>query len=471
MDDGSVAYSILFVVLILIDAIFHGFHNAIQLMNEKEIERKAKEEQEPKSILLSGILARSTIYVNSIQMIVTLIHFVMGALYLGLLDNVLLTRFTLFKEQGVAVFSKMSDSMIHGLSVMLSAILLLYIILTLGILLPKKIAAKYPDRWAYAFIKVMNVVTIVLYPFTGMVAKTANGILQVLGLRNVKEQSDVTEEEIIDMVNEGHEQGVLEASEAEMITNIFEFGDKDASDIMTHRIHIIALDAQTPFKEALQFMLEASNSRYPVYEENLDHIIGILYVKDAMRMHTSDERLNEPIGEIKDLLREPFFIPETRKIDVLFRTMQSAKIQMAIVVDEYGQTSGLVAMEDILEEIVGNIMDEYDADENHIEKKGENEYIIEGMTKLEDLEERFSIDFGDVEFETLNGYMISKLDRIPADDEQFDINIGGYNFKILHVENKMISTVLVTKLPEEETIEVQDDKDAKVDEVLSSSNK
>ena len=225
----------------------------------------------------------------------------------------------------------------------------------------------------------------------------------------------------------------------------------------------MALDAETPFKEALQFMLEEKNSRYPVYQENIDHIIGILYLKDAMRFHTFDEGLNKPLSQIEDLLREPFFIPETRKIDDLFRNMQSAKIQLAIVIDEYGQTSGLVAMEDILEEIVGNIMDEYDTDENHIEEKGENEYIIEGMTRLEDLEERFGIDFGDIEFETLNGYLISKLDRIPDEDEEFDIDVGDYNFKILSVENKMIATVQVTKLPKEQ-VDTSEDKEVTVDE-------
>lgn len=463
MDDGSVACSILFFVLIFTDAVFNGFHKAIHLMSEKDIEKIAKNDQDAKAVLLKKIIERSTIYVNSIQMIVTLIHFLIGAVYLNVLSTFITVLFQKWGNQGLSVFSNMSERMMSGVATVLAAVLLLYIILTLGILLPKKIAAKFPEQWAYAFIQIMHVVVLVLYPLTGIVAKSANAILHMLGMRNVNEQTDVTEEEIIDMVNEGHEQGVLEASEAEMITNIFEFGDKDASDIMTHRNHILALDAETPFKEALQFMLEEKNSRYPVYQENIDHIIGILYLKDAMRFHTFDEGLNKPLSQIEDLLREPFFIPETRKIDDLFRNMQSAKIQLAIVIDEYGQTSGLVAMEDILEEIVGNIMDEYDTDENHIEEKGENEYIIEGMTRLEDLEERFGIDFGDIEFETLNGYLISKLDRIPDEDEEFDIDVGDYNFKILSVENKMIATVQVTKLPKEQ-VDTSEDKEVTVDE-------
>ncbi len=261
---------------------------------------------------------------------------------------------------------------------------------------------------------------------------------------------DVTEEEIISMVAEGHEHGVFEAGEVEMITNIFEFGDKKANDIMTHRNHIMAIDSSMPFKDALGFMLEESNSRYPVYEENLDHIVGVLYLKDAMRAHTNDESLNQPVGTVEGLLREAVFVPETKNIDDLFRSMQSGKNQMVIVMDEYGQTSGLVTMEDILEEIVGNIMDEYDPEENHIEEKGENEYVIEGIMKLEDLEARFDISFGETEFETLNGYLISKLDRIPDEDENSEIEIDGYLFKIVKVEKNVIQSVLVTKAAKEE---------------------
>ena len=246
--------------------------------------------------------------------------------------------------------------------------------------------------------------------------------------------ADVTEEEIISMVNEGHEQGVLLATEAEMITNIFEFGDKEAHDIMTHRNHIVAVEGDMPLKEAMAFMLDANNSRFPVYDENIDHIIGILHLRDAMRFHASKEDSNLPVKEMEGLLREAVFIPETKNIDALFQMMQSSKTQMVIVVDEYGQTSGLIAMEDILEEIVGNILDEYDEDEEYIEATDNaDEYIIEGKTPLEELEERFHIFFKEEEFETLNG------------------------FKILSVENKMIQSVLVTKIkqpePEEGTAE------------------
>lgn len=446
MDDGgtSVFIIIIFFVLLLMEAILYGFQKAISLMNEKEIERKAEEEKDKKSLLLFEIVKRSTIYVNSIQLIITLIDLVMGYVYLPIWTD----KFRGWLGQ-ILILRNIGETGIHILAVMLATICLLYILLTFGTLFPKKLAQRSPDAWAYRYIRFIQVIRTFLYPVTGIVAKSANGMLILLGFKHDDEQIDVTEEEIISMVNEGHEQGVLEASEAEMITNIFEFGEKEASDIMTHRNNIVAIDSSMPFKEALSQILQESYSRYPVYEENLDHIIGVLYLKDAMRVHTLDEGINCEVGKVEGLLREAVFVPETKNIDDLFRSMQSDKNQMVVVMDEYGQTSGLVTMEDILEEIVGNIMDEYDDDEKHIEEKGDNEYLMEGMTKLEDLEERFGIDFGDSEFETLNGFLISRLDRIPDEDENTEIQEYGYNFKIISVEKNVIQSVLVTKLPEE----------------------
>ena len=275
-------------------------------------------------------------------------------------------------------------------------------------------------------------------------------VLRVYGkvravLKARKEAQAAAEENILSMVNESHEQGYIEASEAEMISNIFEFGDKQAQDIMTDRSNITAIEAEMTLNEAMNFMLNESNSRFPVYKENLDHIIGIIYLKDAFRIARNRSLLNKPIGEVEGLLRTAHFIPETRNIDDLFKTMRATKLQMVMVIDEYGQTSGLVALEDILEEIVGNIMDEYDEDEGHIEQKANNKFIIDGMTPLEELEERFGITFGEVPVETINGYLISKMERIPTEKDRFSITVEGYNFKVIEVQNKMIKKVVVAK--------------------------
>ncbi len=264
-------------------------------------------------------------------------------------------------------------------------------------------------------------------------------------------QNDEIEDEIISMVNEGHEQGVLQDSEAQMINNIFEFSDKEAKDIMTHRSNIVAIDGNITLQEAVTFMLNEKNSRYPVYIENIDHIIGIIHVKDAFKV-LQEGKLNEkPVKSVKRIIREVKFIPETRNIDSLFRSMQALKNHIVIVIDEYGQTSGLIAMEDILEEIVGNILDEYDEDKELILEKGEDTYEIDGLTHLDELEERFDISFEEEEFETLNGFLISRLERIPNDDDLFDMDYGGYHFKVLSIENKVIKRVLVSKLKKEKT--------------------
>lgn len=255
-----------------------------------------------------------------------------------------------------------------------------------------------------------------------------------------------TEDEIISMVNEGHEQGVLETSEATMINNIFDYADKEAGEIMTNRSNVVAIDKNTGLLDALKFMLSNSNSRYPVYDGNLDNIVGILYLKDACRFHAKDETVDMPIENIKGLIRKAMFIPETMNIDDLFKTMQSMKTQLAIVVDEYGQTSGIISMEDILEEIVGNIMDEYDVEEKHIRKTGRDSFVIDGSTSLSEIEKFIPVKFDVDNFETLNGFMISKLDRLPQNNEQFTTEVCGYSFSIIKVENRMISKVSVKKI-------------------------
>lgn len=446
-DSGPTASILIFLILIFIDVFFYGFGAAISSLNEKEIERRAEEEKDKKAMRLLRIISDPAIYVNTVQLVVTLINIIMGAFYLILWRRSVTRTLNLMAEQNFAP-DKIPAGVIAAAATVIPLLALLYILLTFGVLLPKKIAARVPEKWAYVCINPVFVITRALLPFTGLVTATTNGILFLFGARGNEDDNDVTEEEIIDMVNEGHEQGLIQASEAEMISNIFEFGDKEAQDIMTHRNNIAAIDGANTLEDAIAFMMEGKNSRYPVYEENIDHIIGILHLKDAMRYHREDDKLNTPIAQLSEILREPYFVPQTKNIDELFKEMRQKKLQMVIVVDEYGQTDGLVAMEDILEEIVGNIQDEYDEDKEYIEEKGNDEYIIEGKTPLEELEDRLGIQFDNDDFETLNGFLISKLDKIPEPDEEFEVECEGYRFKILSVENKMIARVLVTRRQE-----------------------
>lgn len=451
MDDGGPTASIIiFIILIVIDMIFYGFGSAISCLNIKDIEKRAKEDKKAKK--LSVIINNPAGYVNMVQLIVTLVNIIMGGFYLGIWLKSIRVFVAGHIGQGSSGTVSLGMEAVGIISLILTVAVLIYILLTFGVLLPKKLAVRQPEKWAFSCINPVYYVLKLIAPFTGLVTVTVNGILRLFGMKEDKDYADVTEEEIISMVNEGHEQGVLQAAEAEMITNIFEFRDKEAQDIMTHRNNMVAVDGSLPLKEAITFMLDTNNSRFPVYDENIDHIMGILHLKDAMRIHAMNESLNQPVKEIEGILREPLFIPETKNIDALFQMLQSSKTQMVIVVDEYGQTSGLLAMEDILEEIVGNIMDEYDEDEDYIEETDNaGEYIIEGKTPLDELEERFGISFDEEEFETLNGFMISRLDKIPEENEEFDINVDTYNFRILSVDNKMIQSVLVTKIQSDDS--------------------
>ena len=268
-------------------------------------------------------------------------------------------------------------------------------------------------------------------------------------MKKPSKDDDVTEEEIISMVNEGHEQGVLLASEAEMIHNIFEFGDKEAKDIMTHRKNLIAIDGNLSYNDAVSFIIENSKSRYPVYLNDIDNIIGVLDIKDAFAFAQKNEVFRTSIKDIPGLIRDVDFVPETLNINRLFKMMQAKKSHMVIVVDEYGQTSGAVAMEDILEEIVGNI-DEHDEEEQLIRKNPDGSYLMNGSASLSDVIEVLHLPIDEDAFDTLNGLLVSLLDKIPSDGEKAEVHAYGYVFSILKVENKMIHEVRVQKSKEKE---------------------
>lgn len=259
-----------------------------------------------------------------------------------------------------------------------------------------------------------------------------------------EEDSSLLENEIISMADEGRERGMLQESEVRMIHNIFGLNDTDAKDIMTHRKNMTAIDGRMTLAESLPLILEEGHSRFPVYLDDIDNLIGILHIRNILQTYLDESLREKPLCEIPDLLHSVFYIPETRSIDVLFREMQRDKNHIAVVVDEYGQTAGLVSMEDILEEIVGNIQDEYDKEEEMIVSCGEGRYIIQGFTPLSDIEEVLGVHIDDEDHETLNGFLISKLDRIPQKGEQAVVNSDGLKFQIMKVDNNAIQSVLVS---------------------------
>lgn len=259
-----------------------------------------------------------------------------------------------------------------------------------------------------------------------------------------KVDEETVEEEILSMVEEGHEQGVIEENEAEMISNIFEFGDKDARDIMTSRQKIIAVEKTATVEEALKFGLDNNFSRYPVYEDDIDNIIGVVHLKDLISAY-----LERPDLVVSDIMEEPIFIHPTYNISKLLQKMQSEKIHMSIVVDEYGQTEGLVAMEDIIEEIVGNIFDEHDEEEEEdIKWASDGSYMVSGGASLDELSDVMDIEFPDEDFETVNGFLLYKLGRLPVEDEEIEIIYQGYKFVPVKICDKMITLVKVEKTNE-----------------------
>lgn len=279
------------------------------------------------------------------------------------------------------------------------------------------------------------------------------GLNRLFNKKSSDEQADAVEEEILSIVEEGHEQGAIESDEAEFISNVFEFGDKEARDIMTPRQKMVCIDNELDMQETMDFMIENNYSRYPVYEEDVDNIIGMLHMKDAVEAYMKD-----PKEIVANVVSEPMYIHPTQKISKLLKEMQTSKNHLAIVVDEYGQTEGLVALEDIIEVIVGDILDEHDEEENDIMRLATgNGYIVNGTTNLEELEDLFHIDFPEEDIDTVNGFMLFQYGRLPDTQDVIQITYQGFLFEALDYEEHMISKVRIRKLPEtamkEETIE------------------
>ena len=448
MNDGSPLWGlVIFLGLLLLHGILYGYGAALQNLVDSSVEKKADEGDKRAGKLLK-VIEEPTRFVNTLLLSITLSNMVVGAYEYEMLREWFAG---LLLPEHAAVW----QMYLLRLAVwVVPALMLLTALMVFGILVPKKLAQRYPEGWAYRLQGIIGVLIVVLSPLTAVITLLSNAVVRMFGVNPNEALDNVTEEEIMSMVNEGHEQGVLLASEAEMITNIFEFGDIQAADIMTHRKNVVAVDGSWTLKETVDFILTQSNSRFPVYDKDIDNIIGILHFKDAMIYYEQNDT-DKPISEISDLLREAHFIPETRNVNLLFKEMQSQKTHMVIVVDEYGQTAGILAMEDILEEIVGNILDEYDEDEQMIEKQEDGSYLIKGMAELDEVWDILELEMeeDEEEYDTLNGFLIYKLDRIPQDNEEIEVEYKNYHFSAVEVENKTIQLVRVTRIEKEETEE------------------
>lgn len=446
MDDGSnpIAGCIIFLIFILLNGIAYGFGTAIQQVGENEVKKEAAG-GDKRSAWLLRMLERPAALINTILVVSTLLSIISGFFLIHSFSGYVYDLL-----QMIPFASDLNSRLVSILASVLVVLAGLILLLAFGILIPKKICAHHADRAAYVLLKPIRFLVGFFRPVVAATMGLANLVVRLLGMDPHKSGDDVTEDEIIGLVDEAHEQGVIQESEAEMIQNIMEFSDKDAKDIMTHRKNIEAFDEEETLGEVADRMLEGNNSRYPVYSENIDNIQGIIHFKDAMYQLTRNSCGDRMLKEIPGLIRTVGFIPETRSIDNIFKAMQSKKAHMAVVVDEYGQTAGIVTMEDILEEIVGDILDEYDENDDYIQPQYDDSILMDGLTPLDQVGAVLNADFSDIEeFETLNGYLTSLLGHIPTRKDR-EVEARGFLFQILSVEHNTIQKVRVEKLQEKE---------------------
>lgn len=436
MEDGNpLSGTVIILLLILLNAIIVSTKTAISNVNESNVKRKADGGQAA-AVKLLKILDKPSRYINVLDLLLSFIGVIIG-----------MTFFSFFvpaMEKAITDSGFMPGSnLLRAVYYILATMLLVYITVLFGLILPRRFATKYAEKVAFLSVGIVRFLGVLFYPVAWLLEKLLNLLLSLVGIKPFDLTDNVTEEEIISMVNEGQEQGVLDADEVEMISNIIELDEKEAQDIMTPKKKIVAVNSEMSIEEALHFMLSENYSRYPLYEKNMDNIIGVLHLKDVIGAYISEELRNKPLCEIS---REPFFVPDTQNVNILFHDMQEKNIHMAIVIDEYGQTAGLVALEDFLEEIVGNIQDEYDEDENLIITSDENGCVVKGAISLEELEDELDISLVNEDYDTLNGLLISLMDRIPADGEQAVLTYQGYQFEVFETRDKMIQQVRIVKL-------------------------
>lgn len=442
MDGHPIRGLVLIFSLVVINGIVSAAEAAILNVNES-VARKRAEEGDRRAKRLVTLLDAPHRYINVIEVLVTLACLMIGMTYSFQI-------YGFIRQLVEKSATEHSPAVVSGVIMTIVTIVITYLIVLFGMLLPRKFALKHADSAAYHLAGVILFGSRVLFPFIWLLEKNTNGILRILRIHPSDLEENVTEEEIISIVNEGQEQGVLEHSEAEMISNIIEFNEKQAKDIMTHRKKVVAVSSELTIEEALHLMLDENYSRFPLYEGDIDNIVGLLHLKDVMLYYVDQRLRKQPLLKVA---REPYFIPDTQSIDVLFHDMQSRKIHMAIAVDEYGQTAGIVAMEDILEEIVGDIQDEYDEEEENFTRLADDSYLIRGEASLEDLEDALDLSFNEEDmnnYDTLNGLLVSLLDHIPEEGEEAVITYCGHEYELVEVHNRMIVSVRVRKLDEDE---------------------
>ncbi len=308
------------------------------------------------------------------------------------------------------------------------------LVLIFGEITPKTSATLYSESLALRFAKPIYTIMQVLTPIIFVVDKLALGVLKLLGIDPNKKQEAITEDELRTIVEVSHEEGVIESDEKKMIYNVFDFGDSVAKDIMIPRIDMTFMDVEASYEEVVEVFRQEKYTRYPVYEETTDNVIGIINIKDLMLVKTVKD------FSLRDFLREPLYTYEFKKTAELMVELRKTQNNIAIVLDEYGATAGLITLEDMLEEIVGEIRDEYDEEEEDLLRKvGPKEYLVEAAMKLDDLNDQLGLSLTSEDYDSLGGFVIGLLDHLP--DEGEEVTFENLRFVVERVERNRIDKI------------------------------
>ncbi|UOQ86733.1 hemolysin family protein [Gracilibacillus salinarum] len=425
---------IILIVLILINAFFAASEISLVALNDNKIKKRA-EQGDKKSEKLQALLAEPGRFLATIQIGITLAGFMASAFAADRFAGPL-------AEWLVDIGVPVSLSLLQSIAVVTITILLSYFTLVIGELVPKQLALQKAEAIAYKTITPLSILFKVSFPFVKILNVSTNLIVKMFGVDPNAKQEEANEEEIRMLVDIGGERGTIENDEKRMIHNIFEFNDKTVSDVMTHRTDISAIDKEDSTEEILTIINEKRYTRFPVYDGDIDHIVGILHIKEMFTFLQTKE------NSWHHLLRKPYYVMESQPIDTAFQDMKKHNIHIAIVVDEYGGIDGLVTIEDMVEEIVGEILSEHhlpgEDESSSLKKVNEHQYEVEGTTNLYLLEDAFHLELPSEEFETVNGFMVNQLGYIPKLEERPTITYKNVTFKTVEMSDYRIEKVLIT---------------------------
>ncbi len=434
------------ILLIFVNAFFAALEMAFVSLNDAKIGLMAKEGNK-KAIKIEKMLKKPSRFLATIQIGITFAGFLSSAFAA---DNYV-------EIMGPALYNLMpffSLNIWKTISLVIITLILSFFTLIFGELVPKRIAMKYSEKVAFIGVGAINFISVITSPLVSFLTHVTNLVSKIFGIGENEEET-VTEEEIRMMIDAGEEKGTINDIEKEMINNVFEFNDRAVSEIMVNRTEVFAVDMNTTISELDKLLLKEGYkySRIPVYDETIDNIQGVIYIKDILKEH---KNANSKVGKI---LRDTLFVLETKMIDEVFREMQSKKIQMAIVLDEYGGTAGIITMEDVLEEIVGNIYDEYDEVEFEYEQIDDNTFKFDGTTPVYDVNKIMKIDIPEGDYDTLSGFILNQIDRIPEEGEMPIVETEEAVFKVEKYENRKIELVKACRTKKVETEEEKSEED------------